>query len=202
MGFASRCARCTVVLVVASSCWQTSLALNRCVDSAGRVSYSDRQCDKHQYQTNLGRVRTVPEPVQPRAAAASAPSARGTASSAPATPTAAGSLGTWRPIECERALWDYDRLPSRVRPKTTVAEMARRRVAAEDICQRPVAVSDAERSWVSHPRTGLDLQDEAKSEAAWREQNAHECRTAMGDGRCREAVCRDRERNRCAHASN
>jgi hypothetical protein len=91
-------------------------------------------------------------------------------------------------------LWEYDRLPSKVTPKTTLAEMMRRRQAASDICGRQIPASDGEHKLALERLSPQELLAAEKAEAAWRQRHAHECGQAVQNNACAAGTCRDNER--------
>lgn len=126
-------------------------AMNRCVDAQGKVSYSDRPCASDDQQS---RVRIVePSGFRPEKQSTLRAS---TLQAAPVDRAGAGAGGgaimltDARRVACEDAKRAYHFLPSRVPPRTTLAQMASTRKAAEVACQKPILMSEDEFKMVAN----------------------------------------------------
>jgi len=164
----------------------------RCLRAGRLCALPLRRCDANTKQQS--KIDASPNQIHgervPAASRERLPARPLQATAAPepqAPPTRAGSLGpSSDQVACERALWEYDRLPSNVAPRTTLTEFEDRRVEASEACGRRIAIKREHQQMIDKERARLER-------IAIDRRHLNDCQRKMNSGLC----SRDNRRSDC-----
>jgi hypothetical protein len=187
-----------VALLLASS---GALALNRCVDASGKVTYTERPCGGAEQQSRIKIQDSKgfnPERQPARRVEGSAPAFsadRAAPQRAGGPPSQVGFIGepskldyTQR-MQCKNVRGDYESMRSKSIPAPSAQQMAHARDAADQACQEAIPVSDEERKVLAAERIASEGRAMASQDAAGRllDNEHRRVDVSCNGGRCSDS---------------